>query len=44
MKAAGGRNNIDNIDNAKEVQAVADKWGGELDELMSKVKKEFEKA
>lgn len=39
MKAAGGRGAA----GAKEVQELADKWGGEVDGLLGQAKKEFEK-
>ena len=40
MKAFGGRGEA----GAEDVQKLADEFGGELDTLMSKAKKEFEKA
>lgn len=40
LKAVGGKN----TEGADEVQELADKWGGELDEMLVKGKKELEKA
>lgn len=39
LKSVGGKN----TQGADEVQELADKWGGELDEMLSKAKKELEK-
>lgn len=39
LKSVGGKN----TQGADEVQELADKWGGELDDMLTKAKKELEK-